>query len=47
MVRCFGAIGVVADLLGEQEWGKEDEGESQGEYARELDIGIHGEGRRL
>lgn len=46
MVRCFGAIGVIADLLGEQQWRKEDEGEGQGEYARGMDVEIHGAGRR-
>lgn len=46
VVRCFGAIWVVADLLGVRNWGKEDRGEGQGDYARDLHVSIHGEERR-
>ena len=32
VVRCFGAIWVIAGLLGEYEWGKEDEEEGKRGY---------------
>lgn len=44
MVRCFGAIWVITDLLGEQEGGKEGEEEGHGEKAWGLDMVVHGEG---
>ena len=45
MVRCFGAIGVIAYLLG-VEWSGEVKKEGQGDYARALDISTHSEEER-